>query len=76
MQSTGRTRWAAVPPGARLWAGGGGLAGGLTNPGGPSTGAPGPDNFIIAFVDAMTGQVKTTAAGMSHLLPPLPVIRG
>jgi hypothetical protein len=52
------------------------LAGGLTNPGGPSTGAPGPDNFIIAFVDAKTGQVKITAAGMSHLLPPLPVIRG
>ena len=52
------------------------LAGGLTNPGGPSTGAPGPDNFIIAFVDAKTGQVKSTAAGMSHLLPPLPVIRG
>jgi hypothetical protein len=52
------------------------LAGGLTNPGGPSTGAPGPDNFIIAFVDAKTGQVKSTVAGMSHLLPPLPVIRG
>jgi len=52
------------------------LAGGLTNPGGPSTGAPGPDNCIVAFVDAKTGQVKTTVAGQSNLLPPLPVIRG
>ena len=52
------------------------LAGGLTNPGGPSTGAPGPDNFIVAFVDAKTGQVKTTVAGQSNLLPPLPVIHG
>jgi len=52
------------------------LAGGLTNPGGPSTGAPGPDNFIVAFVDAKTGQVKTTVAGKSNLLPPLPVIHG
>ena len=52
------------------------LAGGLTNPGGPSTGAPGPDNFIVAFVDAKTGQVKTTVAGQSNLLPPLPVING
>ena len=52
------------------------LAGGLTNPGGPSTGAPGPDNFIVAFVDAKTGQVKPTVAGQSNLLPPLPVIHG
>jgi hypothetical protein len=52
------------------------LAGGLTNPGGPSTGAPGPDNFIVAFVDAKTGRVGMTTAGMSALLPPLPVIRG
>jgi hypothetical protein len=52
------------------------LAGGLTNPGGPSTGAPGPDNFIIAFVDAKTGKVGMTTAGKSALLPPLPVIRG
>jgi len=52
------------------------LAGGLTNPGGPSTGAPGPDNLIVAFVDARTGQVKTTVAGQSNLLPPLPVIHG
>jgi hypothetical protein len=52
------------------------LAGGLTNPGGPSTGAPGPDNVIVAFVDAKTGQVKMTVAGKSNLLPPLPVIRG
>ena len=37
---------------------------------------PTPVNFIIAFVDAKTGQVKSTVAGMSHLLPPLPVIRG
>jgi hypothetical protein len=52
------------------------LAGGLTNPGGPSTGAPGPDNLIVAFVDAKTGRVGMTTAGMSPLLPPLPVIRG
>jgi len=52
------------------------LAGGLTNPGGPSTGAPGPDNFIVAFVDAKTGQTKLTSAGQSNLLPPLPVIHG
>jgi hypothetical protein len=52
------------------------LAGGLTNPGGPSTGAPGPDNLIVAFVDATTGQVGVTSAGYSALLPPLPVIRG
>jgi hypothetical protein len=52
------------------------LAGGLTNPGGPSTGAPGPDNFIVAFVDAKTGQTKLTSAGYSNLLPPLPVIHG
>jgi hypothetical protein len=52
------------------------LAGGLTNPGGPSTGAPGPDNFIVVFVDAKTGRVGMTTAGMSALLPPLPVIPG
>jgi hypothetical protein len=52
------------------------LAGGLTNPGGPSTGAPGPDNFIVAFVDANTGKVGMTTAGKSALLPPLPVIGG
>jgi hypothetical protein len=52
------------------------LAGGLTNPGGPSTGAPGPDNFIVVFVDAKTGQVGPTTAGWSASLPPLPVIRG
>jgi hypothetical protein len=52
------------------------LAGGLTNPGGPSTGAPGPDNFIIAFVDANTGKVGPATAGKSALLPPLPVIPG
>jgi hypothetical protein len=52
------------------------LAGGLTNPGGPSTGAPGPDNFIVVFVDAKTGRVGTTTAGWSATLPPLPVIRG
>jgi hypothetical protein len=39
------------------------LAGGLINPGGPSTGAPGPDNFIVAFVDAKTGRVGMTTAG-------------
>jgi hypothetical protein len=52
------------------------LAGGLTNPGGPSTGAPGPDNLIVAFVDARTGRVGMTTAGWSASLPPLPVIRG
>ncbi len=51
------------------------LAGGLTNPGGPSTGAPGPDNFIIVFVDANTGKAGPATAGYSGLLPPLPVIR-
>ena len=52
------------------------LAGGLTNPGGPSTGAPGPDNFIIVFVDANTGKAGPATAGYSASLPPLPVIRG
>jgi len=52
------------------------LAGGLTNPGGPSTGAPEPDNYIVAFVDARTGRVEQTTAGKSNLLPPLPVIHG
>jgi hypothetical protein len=52
------------------------LAGGLTNPGGPASGAPGLDNFIVAFVDAKTGRVEMTTAGRSPSLPPLPVIRG
>ena len=52
------------------------LAGGLTNPGGPASGAPGQDNFIVAFVDAKTGRVEMTTAGRSPSLPPLPFIRG
>jgi hypothetical protein len=52
------------------------LAGGLTNPGGPSSGAPEPDNFIVAFVNAKTGRVEMTTAGRSPSLPPLPLIRG
>jgi hypothetical protein len=52
------------------------LAGGLTNPGGPSSGAPEPDNFIVAFADAKTGRVEMTTAGSSPSLPPLPFIRG
>jgi hypothetical protein len=52
------------------------LAGGLTNPGGPSSGAPQPDNFIVTFVDAKTGRAEMTTAGNSASLPPLPLIRG
>jgi hypothetical protein len=52
------------------------LAGGLTNPGGPSSGVPEPDNLIATFVDAKTGRAETTTAGMSPSLPPLPFIRG
>jgi hypothetical protein len=52
------------------------LAGGLTNPGGPSSGAPEPDNFIVTFVDAKTGRAEMTTAGNSPSLPPLPLIRG
>lgn len=53
------------------------LAGGLTNPGGPSSGAPEePDNFIVTFVDAKTGRAEMTTAGRSPSLPPLPFIHG
>ena len=52
------------------------LAGGLTNPGGPSSGVPEPDNFIVTFVDAKTGRAEMTTAGYSPSLPPLPLIRG
>lgn len=52
------------------------LADGLTNPGGPSSLAPEPDNFIVTFVDAKTGRAEMTTAGYSPSLPPLPLIRG
>jgi hypothetical protein len=52
------------------------LAGGLTNPGGPDSGALKPDNYIVAFVDATTGRWEVTTAGESPSLPPLPFIRG
>jgi hypothetical protein len=52
------------------------LADGLTNPGGPDSVALGLDNFIVAFVDAMTGRWEMTTAGNSASLPPLPFIRG
>jgi hypothetical protein len=52
------------------------LAGGLTNPGGPDSGALKPDNYIVAFIDAKTGRWRVTMAGESPSLPSLPVIHG